>query len=81
MSHAYSILAPFTIVDAGVTWKLLLARNPWGVTFYKGDWDYTDARWTTENLAKIPYGLGDKVKARGSYDGLFVIPFNKVIGA
>jgi hypothetical protein len=46
MSHAYSILAPFTIVDNGVTWKLLLARNPWGITMYTGDWRYDDTRWT-----------------------------------
>ena len=79
MSHAYTILNAFTIVDNGITWKLLLARNPWGITTYVGDWDYSDSRWTQENLDKVPNNMGSKVKTKNNYDGLFVIPVDKLI--
>ena len=58
---------------------MLLARNPWGVTYYRGDWDATDSRWTEKNIAKVPNGLGSKVVTRGNYEGLFVIPIDKLI--
>ncbi len=47
MSHAYTILAAFQITDDSITWNLLLARNPWGITSYSGDWKHSDSRWTT----------------------------------
>jgi hypothetical protein len=59
MSHAYSILGAFQIVDSGVTWNLLLMRNPWGMTYYSGDWKAGDSRWTTANKALVPFSLGD----------------------
>ena len=61
MSHAYTILAAFEITDNGTTWNLLLARNPWGSTYYSGDWRYNDSRWTPSNKALVPFNLGDNV--------------------
>lgn len=47
MSHAYSILAPFTMTDTNnVAHKMLLMRNPWGETSYRSDWSSDDSRWT-----------------------------------
>jgi hypothetical protein len=77
MSHAYTILGAFNIVDSGKTWNLLLARNPWGYTYYSSDWKYSDSRWTTANKALVPFGLGNKVTSRN--DGLFVIPIDKIV--
>ena len=77
MSHAYSILGAFKIIDGSTTWNLLLARNPWGYTYYTGDFKYNDARWTTQNKALVPFGLGNQVTSR--VDGLFVIPIDKLV--
>jgi len=47
MSHAYSILAPFTMTLAdGTPIKMLLIRNPWGTSYYSSDWKASDSRWT-----------------------------------
>ena len=48
MSHAYSILAAFTLKDATHNEQLLLIRNPWGRTGYTGLWNYKDTKWTDE---------------------------------
>ena len=77
MSHAYTILGAFTITESSTTWNLLLARNPWGSTYYSGDWKHNDSRWTTANKARVPYNLGDDVVA--NTNGLFVIPIEKLI--
>jgi hypothetical protein len=49
--HAYSILSAFELTTGGVTYKLLLMRNPWGTTSYSSDWSKTDAKWTAANIA------------------------------
>ena len=54
-----------------------MARNPWGVTLYSGDWKYNDSRWTTQNKALVPSGLGNQVTSRSN--GLFVIPVDKLV--
>jgi hypothetical protein len=38
MSHAYTILEAFEMNDGTTTHKMLLVRNPWGVTKYTGNW-------------------------------------------
>jgi hypothetical protein len=44
--HAYSIVEAFTLKQAdGTSWKMLLMRNPWGTSGYKGAWSETDSRW------------------------------------
>ena len=50
--HAYSILESFVILDANSQeHKMLMIRNPWGKTYYTGEWNYRDARWTDEIVA------------------------------
>jgi hypothetical protein len=44
--HAYSILETFLMNFEGTDIKMVLMRNPWGVTFYSSDWNHSDARWT-----------------------------------
>lgn len=52
MSHAYSILAPFSMTDAsGTVYKMYLIRNPWGSTYYSSDWKGSDSRWTDALVA------------------------------
>jgi hypothetical protein len=58
MSHAFSIISAFELVENGQVWKLLLARNPWGITTYTGDWRHDDPRWTAANVAQVPLNLG-----------------------
>jgi hypothetical protein len=50
---------------------MLMMRNPWGATFYTGDWSSGDSRWTSELVAQVPLGLDP----RTSDDlGVFTIP-------
>jgi hypothetical protein len=61
MSHAYSIFSAFTLDNSGNEEKVYLARNPWGITRYTGEWKYDSSKWTTSNKAKIPFNLADNV--------------------
>jgi len=50
--HAYTIAALFEMEDSsGTTHKMLLNRNPWGVTYYTWDWNKDDPNWTDELVA------------------------------
>jgi hypothetical protein len=52
MSHAYSVLAAFTMTDASrVSHKCLLIRNPWGVAYYNQEWNKDDTAWTDDLVA------------------------------
>lgn len=55
-SHAYSILAAFSMTDAsGVVHKCLLVRNPWGEVYYNQEWSKDDAAWTDDLVAQVPW--------------------------
>lgn len=78
-SHAYSILAAFTMTDAsGVAHKCLLMRNPWGTVYYKDQWAKNDTNWTDALVAQVPFGVD--VRTQQDSEGLFVVPINKFIG-
>ena len=50
MSHAYSVLSAYTLLNADGTTKakLLKIRNPWGVDGdYNGTWSDYDSTWNT----------------------------------
>lgn len=52
MSHAYSILAAFSMTDAGGTaHKCYMIRNPWGTAGYTGEWNKDDTNWTDALVA------------------------------
>ena len=51
---------------------MILMRNPWGITTYKGDWNENDPRWTDELVAQVPYEVDPRIHA--DEDGLFVMP-------
>jgi len=58
MSHAYSMLAAFTMTDASnVAHKMLLLRNPWGTTGYSAGWNHADTAWTDALVAQVPYSI------------------------
>lgn len=51
-SHAYSIIAAFTMTDAaGTSHKCLLMRNPWGTVYYNQEWNKNDGNWTDALVA------------------------------
>lgn len=57
-SHAYSIIAVFTMTDSsGVEHKCLLMRNPWGTCNYNQEWSKDDSRWTDDLVAQVPFGV------------------------
>ena len=58
MSHAYSIIAAFTMTDAsGVAHKMIMVRNPWGSAYYSHEWHKNDAAWTDALVAQVPHGV------------------------
>lgn len=47
--HAYAIMSAFSITEAnGTVTKVIMARNPWGITYYSAEWAYNDTRWTDD---------------------------------
>lgn len=70
--HAYSILSAFEMTDAdGTVWKMVTIRNPWGITYYNGDWNGNDARWTDALVAQVPLSVDPRTSID---DGIFVMP-------
>jgi hypothetical protein len=55
--HAYSILAAFEMVNGSTTIDMLLIRNPWGITYYTGTWNYADTNWTDALVAQVPFSV------------------------
>jgi hypothetical protein len=50
--HAYSILSAFQMTDADdVVHNMIMVRNPWGITYYSGEWNSGDSRWTDALVA------------------------------
>ena len=46
--HAYSALSVFTLKWDDSEEDVILMRNPWGETNYRGEWSKSDSRWTDE---------------------------------
>jgi len=56
--HQYTVLAVFTMTESdGTDHDMLLVRNPWKVSYYVGDWDGNDRRWTTDLIAQVPHDI------------------------
>ncbi|KAJ3130143.1 hypothetical protein HK098_006202 [Nowakowskiella sp. JEL0407] len=53
--HAYSVLK--TVEIDGV--RLILLRNPWGKTEWKGKWSDGSSEWTPEWMQKLNHKFGD----------------------
>jgi len=50
--HQYSVLALFTMTETdGTEHDMLLVRNPWKISYYEGEWDAYDSRWTDDLIA------------------------------
>jgi len=50
--HAYSMITAFTMRDSSNREvQMLLMRNPWGKTYYTGDWSENDRRWTSSMIS------------------------------
>ena len=78
-SHAFSILAAFTMTDNdGTDHKCLLMRNPWGVVYYDKEWSKEDPNWTDDLILQVPWQTD--VRIQQETEGLFVVPINKLIG-
>lgn len=52
-------------------WNMVMVRNPWGVTYYNGDWDGNDARWTDDLVSQVPLSIDPRTSIN---DGVFVMP-------
>ena len=75
MSHAYAILAAFEMKDsAGTVHKMLMMRNPWGVTKYSAKWNYADRAWTSELVAQVPMSIDPRTSHN---QGIFVIDMER----
>ena len=74
-SHAYSLIAAFTMTDAAsFEHRMLMIRNPWGENNYSWKWSRDDPRWTDELIAQVPHNFNPKT-ANPSNTGVFVVPF------
>ena len=52
MSHAYSLISAFTMVDeSGREHFMMLVRNPWAENGYSDRWSNQDPAWTDELVA------------------------------
>jgi hypothetical protein len=72
--HAYSILTTFTMTDSyGRDIKMIMVRNPWGLTRYSGEWSKTDYRWTQSMISQVPFGIDPTTSAD---IGIFTVPLS-----
>ena len=70
-AHAYTILAAYKMTDSSsVEHKMVLLRNPWGVTDYSGAWKHDDANWTNALVAQVPYGIDPRTSHN---EGIFTM--------
>lgn len=54
-----------------VTHKMVMVRNPWGITYYSDEWNSEDDRWTDDLVSQVPLD----VDPRTSVDnGIFIMP-------
>lgn len=71
-SHAYSLLSAFTMTDSnGTAHKMVMARNPWGVTYYNWTWSVNDTNWTDALVAQVPLSVDPRTS---NATGVFVMP-------
>jgi hypothetical protein len=50
--HAYAILAAFELKTSDtVDHNMLMIRNPWGMTYWNGNWNYLDTAWTSDYIS------------------------------
>lgn len=53
--HAYSMISAFELkTGSTVDYKLVMVRNPWGITEYNGNWKSSDALWTSDYISQVP---------------------------
>ena len=72
--HAYTIITTFKMTDDyGRTIKMIMIRNPWGVTRYTGEWSATDNRWNAAMIAQVPFGIDPTESADL---GIFIVPLS-----
>ena len=72
-SHAYSMIAAFTMTDANsVAHDMVMMRNPWGMCTYTGTWKKDDSNWTEDLVAQVPHSVDPRTACDA--DGIFVIP-------
>jgi len=56
--QTYVIVAPFTTTYSGSTVKLVLMRDPSGVSPYNGDWRSADStHWSSSTKADVPFSV------------------------
>lgn len=78
VGHAYAIISAFTITEAdGTKTKVIMGRNPWGITFYNKEWSSTDAKWTDDIVTnQVPNGVDPRTSNKV---GIFVMPIKYYI--
>lgn len=80
MSHAYSVIAAFAMTDsAGTEHKMIMARNPWGSTYYNQTWSKDDPNWTAALVAQVPHNVDPRTDQAGR--GIMTVPIEKWIGS
>lgn len=78
VGHAYAIISAFTITEAdGTKTKVIMGRNPWGITFYNKEWSSTDTKWTDDIVTnQVPNGVDPRTSNKV---GIFVMPIKYYI--
>lgn len=56
---------------AGVIHNMIMVRNPWGITYYSGEWNSEDSNWTDELVAQVPHGIDPRTSVN---DGIMIMP-------
>lgn len=74
--HAYSILTTFTMTSGSTDYDMVMLRNPWGVTYYSGTWDYDDANWTDDLVTYVPWSIDPRTS---NTDGIFVMEISDFV--
>jgi hypothetical protein len=70
---AYVVIKAFIVVKSASNVNVVLMRDPNGASGYTGDWKSDDVAWTSDNKAKVPYGV-DPTATAWKNKGFFVLP-------
>lgn len=62
--------------DNGTDHKMIMVRNPWGITYYSGEWNSDDTRWTDALVAQVPLGVDPRTSVN---DGIMIMPSSNLM--
>ena len=69
------------MVGGGITYNMVMLRDPLGSSVYSGDWNKDDPGWTTVLLTAMTSATGISDLTVAALDGVFMSPIENLLEA